>query len=186
MVSFVIVLFFAVTGLTLNHADWFAHQQRTAQFKGQVALPWVKPAAETLAEEAAAATVAKLEIVEFLRQQHGIKGALGDFRVDETQCAVSFKGPGYSADTFINRATGEYELTETRMGLVAVINDLHKGRDSGRAWSWVIDLSAGLMTVVSLTGLVLLLYIKRRRLSGLLSAVAGSVICYLVYHFFVP
>jgi len=29
----------------------------------------------------------------------------------------------------------DYELTETRNGLIAAINDLHKGRDTGRAWS---------------------------------------------------
>ena len=43
---------------------------------------------------------------------------------------------------------------------MAVINDLHKGRDTGPAWAAVIDVSAGLMVVISLTGLVLLFYIK--------------------------
>jgi len=43
------------------------------------------------------------------------------------QIAINFKGPGYTADTFIDRATGSYEITETRMGWGAVINDLHKG-----------------------------------------------------------
>lgn len=68
------------------------------------------------------------------------------------QCEVSFKGPGYSADAFIDRATGKYELTENRMGLVAILNDLHKGRDSGKPWAVVIDISAILLTLVSLTG----------------------------------
>jgi len=40
---------------------------------------------------------------------------------------------------FLDRATGAYDLTEPRMGFVALMNDLHKGRDSGRVWSWVID-----------------------------------------------
>jgi len=47
--------------------------------------------------------------------------------------------PGYTADVFLDRATGTYDSTETRMGFVALMNDLHKGRDSGRVWSWVID-----------------------------------------------
>ena len=59
--------------------------------------------------------------------------------------------------------TGHYRLTESSHGLVAVLNDLHKGRDTGTAWSVVIDVSAVLMTFISLTGLVLLLYLKRRR-----------------------
>ena len=104
--------------------------------------------------------VAKLEVVEHLRKTHAIRGALAEFRVDDTECTVSFKGPGYSADTFIDRDSGEYTMTELDHGLIALINDLHKGRDTGAVWSWVIDLSAGLMTIISLTGLVLLFYLK--------------------------
>src|SRR5438105_15615262 len=103
MASFAILLFFAVTGLTPNHAECLIAQPRTAQLKGKVEINWVK---------AADAAVDKLAIIEHLRQAHGIKGALSDFRLDESPPAVSFKGPGYAADAFINRGTGEYELTE--------------------------------------------------------------------------
>jgi hypothetical protein len=70
-------------------------------------------------------------------------------------------------------------------GFVGVINDLHKGRDTGSVWSVVIDVSAVLMTIVSLTGFLLLLYIKRKRLSGLLVALAGLLIAYLMYAFWI-
>jgi uncharacterized protein len=177
MASFAILLFFAVTGLTLNHAERFSARARIAQIKGKVEINWIK------AEDAA---VDKLAIVEHLRQAHGIKGALSDFRLDESEAAVSFKGPGYAADAFINRETGEYELTETRSGLVAALNDLHKGRDTGREWSWLIDASAALMTLVSLTGLVLIWFVKRRRLNGLVLAGVCGVACYLIYLFLIP
>ncbi len=177
MASFAILLFFAVTGLTLNHAERFSAAPRIAQHKGRVELNWVK---------AADAAVDKLAVVEHLRQAHGIKGALSDFRLDESQASVSFKGPGYAADFFISRETGEYELTETRSGLVAALNDLHKGRDTGHAWSWLIDASAILMTLVSLTGLVLIWFVKRRRSSGLMLACVCAVACYLIYLFLIP
>lgn len=177
MASFAILLFFAVTGLTLNHAERFSATPRIAQLKGKVELNWVK---------AADASVDKLAVVEHLRQAHGVKGALSDFRLDESQASVSFKGPGYAADAFINRETGEYELTETRSGLVAALNDLHKGRDTGQAWSWLIDASAILMTLVSLTGLVLIWFVKRRRSSGLMLAGLCALFCYLIYLFLIP
>lgn len=173
MVSFAIVFFFAVTGLTVNHTEWFADQQRTAQLKGAVELKWVKTDADD--------KVAKLEIVEQLRRTHNIKAALSEFRIEESQCAVSFKGPGYSADAFINRESGEYEVTENRMGFVAVLNDLHKGRDTGRAWSRLIDVSAIFMTLVSVTGMALIFFLKRRRVSGLISALLGALACLWVY-----
>jgi hypothetical protein len=174
MASFGILFFFAVTGLTLNHADWFARQQRTVLVRGSMDPKYF------------ANGVAKLDVVERLRNTHGIHGALKDFRVEDTDCSIAFKGPGYSADVLIDRATGRYELTETRMGFFAVLNDLHKGRDTGGAWAWIIDLSAVLMTLVSLTGLLLIFFLQKKRLSGLLAAGAGAVLCYLAYVAWVP
>jgi hypothetical protein len=174
MVSFGILFFFAVTGFTLNHADWFAKQQRTTQIRAAMDPKYLGK------------DVAKLEIVEHLRSVHGIHGAVKDFRVEDTDCTVAFKGPGYSADVLIDRATGRYELTETRLGFFAVINDLHKGRDSGSAWAVVIDVSAVLMTLVSLTGMLLIFFLQKKRFSGLLAAAAGIVLCYLAYLAWVP
>jgi hypothetical protein len=174
MASFGILFFFAVTGLTLNHADWFAKQQHTSQFRGIMNRKY-------LTKE-----VAKLDVVEHLRSRHGIRGAVRDFRVEDTDCSVAFKGPGYAADVLIDRATGRYELTETRMGVFAVLNDLHKGRDTGTAWAWVVDLSAVLMTLVSLSGLLLIFFLQKKRLSGLLAAGVGAVLCYLAYLAWVP
>jgi hypothetical protein len=174
MVSFAITFFFAVTGLTLNHQQWFAKQQRTMQYKGQIDPRWLQ------------GDVAKLEIVEYLRSHHKISPAVSDFRADDGQVSVSFKGPGYEAAVFIDRQTGAYDVTETRMGFAAMLNDLHKGRDSGRAWSWVIDASAVFMTFVSLSGIVLILFLQKRRFSGLMAGTAGVVLCSIIYILWVP
>ena len=96
-----------------------------------------------------------------------------------------FKGPGYEADATIDRETGKYDLTVSRFSLVAVMNDLHKGRDTGRKWSAVIDFSAVLMTLVSLTGLTLIFFLNKRRFSGLLLVAFGALLCYLVYSLWV-
>lgn len=174
MCSFAILFFFAITGFTLNHQDWFAKQERTVQTRG------------AMDEKYLGKDVAKLEIVETLRKAHGIRGAVSDFRMEDTDVSVDFKGPGYEADVLIDRATGHYELTESRMGLVGVLNDLHKGRDSGTAWARVIDIAAILMTLVSLTGMLLMYFIQKKRFSGFLAAAAGALLCYLAYLALVP
>jgi hypothetical protein len=174
MVSFAIVFFFAVTGLTLNHQQWFAKQQKTVQYKGQIDRHWLE------------GNTAKLEIVEFLRSHHKIAGAVKDFRVDDGQVSVSFNGPGYEATAFMDRQTGAYDVTETRMGLAAVLNDLHKGRDTGKAWSWLIDASAVFMTFVSVSGIVLILFLRKRRFSGLIACAVGAVLCYIIYMLWTP
>ena len=174
MVSFAVVLFFAVTGLTLNHAEFFQGTPRTARYEGVVA------------NSLLGAQPDKLGIVEFLRSSHGIKGAVADFRIEDDQVEVSFKGPGYQADTFIQRGSGKYELVEVRSGFVAVMNDLHKGRDTGTKWAWVIDVSAVLLVLVSLSGLVLIWFVYKRRVSGLILAVAGGFVCWILYRAYVP
>jgi hypothetical protein len=178
MVSFAVVLFFAVTGLTLNHPTWFAGQVRETHFTGTMPAAWLRPAngrdPDTLA------------IVEKLRMAHGIHGAVSDLRVEEDQISFSFKGPGYEADVFIDRNRDTYEVVETDNGVVAVLNDLHKGRDTGPRWAWVIDASAVLLTLVSLTGLLLLFFVYKRRVSGLVLAAAGALVCWLMYYRFVP
>jgi hypothetical protein len=173
MISFAVVFFFAITGLTLNHADRFGDEVRTKEDKGQIDSNWVRPK-DT-------AKIARLQIVEYFRSTYRITAAVSEFRIDDEQCTVSFKGPGYAADVFINRQSGTFDLTQTSAGFVGLINDLHKGRDTGHGWSVFIDLSALFLTLVSLTGITLMLYMKKKRLSGLIVAAVGSLLAYLVY-----
>jgi hypothetical protein len=175
MFSFVIVLFFAVTGLTLNHLDWFPEKETLEEVDGKLNPTWVNGTDTTL--------VKKMEIVELFRAKYGVNGLLNDFRIDETEVSVSFQGPGYTADVFIDRTKGTFHLTERSLGFVAWINDLHKGRDTGQGWKWVIDFSAIFMSLISLTGIILLLYLKKKRLNGIIWLVAGVALVVLLYFF---
>ncbi|RZK43928.1 MAG: peptidase [Pedobacter sp.] len=179
MLSFAIVLFFSFTGLTLNHPSWLGgDKQVVVKSKGKLNEKWVN--------DADTSKVAKFEIAEFLRKTHQVKGTVSEVRVDDYEVSFSFKGPAYSCDVFIDREDGRYELSEIKMGAVAVMNDLHKGRDSGTGWSWLIDISAAFLILVSLTGLILLCFIKKKRMAGISIAFVGLVICYLIYYLLVP
>jgi hypothetical protein len=177
MVSFAIVFFFAVTGLTLNHADMFQGRIHAITEKGKMNAAWTNSTDTN--------RIDKLHIVEYLRETHGIRAAVGDLWIDDNQIRVPFRAPGFAADAFINRDNATYELTSTSAGFVGFINDLHKGRDTGPAWPMVIDIAAVSLTLVSLTGMVLLLYLKKKRLSGLLIAALGLLLAYIVYKIFI-
>jgi uncharacterized protein len=174
MFSFAALLFFAITGITLNHTSWIEGQQRVDQLDGQLTLAWVERAA----------TVDKLQIVEYLRSTHGIKARVNDFLIGDDECSISFKGPGYAADAFVDRTTGSYELTITKSGAVAIMNDLHKGRDTGSVWAWLIDISAVLMILVSLSGFLMIFFLKNKRLNGLLLSAAGAIVIVVIYYLF--
>jgi hypothetical protein len=178
MASLALVLFFAITGVTLNHQDWFANQQATVERHGTINPSWLRTAALE--------GVDKLQVVESLRSAGGLRGALSDFRIDDGQCEVVFKGPGYEASALVDRTTGRFDVTESRMGFAAVINDLHKGRDTGSVWKAAIDVSALLLAFISLTGLILLYFVHKYRLAGIILFGAGALTSYLIYAVWVP
>jgi uncharacterized protein len=175
MFSFASLLFFAVTGITLNHTSWIEGQQKVEQIDGQLTTAWVSMDSTV---------VDKLEIVEYFRNTYTIKAKLTDIITDESECSVSFKGPGFAADAFIDRVTGNYELTITRSGAIAILNDLHKGRDTGTAWAWLIDISAVLMILVSLTGFLMIFFLKKKMVSGLILTALGTAILFILYYLF--
>lgn len=174
MISFAILLFFAATGLMLNHQDWFDKQQHTIVYKGTMDRAWLGK------------DVAQLRIVERLRQAHGITATVGEFQIDDGQISINFRAPGYSAEVRVDRPTGSYDVTETRAGWAAVMNDLHKGRDAGQLWGKLIDAAAVLMMVVAASGLALILFLAKWRKSGLILLGAGALVSYLIYVAFVP
>jgi len=174
--SFTALLFFAVTGITLNHPSWMDGQQKVDQVKGNVAVNWVHPDSSRVKE---------LMVVEYLRNRYHINAPLSDFLVQETECSISFKGPGYAAEGIIDRVTGGFELTIARSGLIAILNDLHKGRDSGTTWARFIDISAILMSLVSLTGFLMIFFLKKKRFSGLLITAIGAILMVIIYFVFV-
>jgi len=176
MVSFAIILFFAVTGFTLNHVDQLSTEPKVLQASGDMPHQWLKPAT---------GDPDKIAIVDHLRQTNHLRGEVSDYRVDDQQIAVSFKGPGYSADAFIDRATNHYDITETSSAMLDVINDLHRGRNTGKAWSIVVDASAILLTLVSLTGLLLIFFVYKKRTAGLVLVALGALVCWIVYAHFI-
>lgn len=179
MLSFASLMFFAFTGITLNHPTWLGgSHQSILDEQGQ--LP------DGLTDVVGGSGVDKLAVAEWIRHTHSLKGRVAEFEVDEFECMLVFKGPGYSADVFVDRERGTYMLTETKTGLIAVLNDLHKGRDSGPGWAWLIDVSAVVMMIMSASGFGLLLYLKKRRMSGVVTAVLGTIALFAVWAVAVP
>lgn len=194
MLGLAVTLFFSATGITLNHPDLFGEVERNEVAEGEVNPAWVTfhdapenpaPAADSPPADPLAG-VAKLEIVEHLRSRYGVRGTMAEFGGEDRECFVNFKGPGYSADATIDRRTGKLRLSTTRFGLVAILNDLHKGRDSGPAWSLLVDVSAAGLCFISLTGLGLIFFLKFRRTAGIAIALLGTLAVFLLYFAAVP
>ncbi len=164
LVSLLVVLFFAATGVTLNHPDWLA-DERTEEVKGALPPQWKT-----------AKGIDWLVVSEFLRSKYGVHGSVVDRTEDDREAALAYRAPGYSANAFINVSDGTYRLATSYQGAIGVLNDLHRGRDSGSTWVWLIDIAGGFLIVLSLTGLSLLFYLKKVRLTGLVTLAAGGTL----------
>ena len=169
MLSFLAILFFAITGITLNHPEWTLGATETLEERtGELPPAWLS------GDDAD-----WLRVAEHFRSEHGVRGAVADYRVDEFEGSIAFRSPGYFADAFIDPETGRYDLTIVQLGAVGVLNELHRGTEADGVWGWVIDVSGVLLTLLALSGLGILVFLKRFRTMGLLVMLGGCVVVLL-------
>ncbi|MFA5596907.1 MAG: PepSY-associated TM helix domain-containing protein [Pusillimonas sp.] len=176
-VSLAGLILFAVTGITLNNAQLFegspvtTHHDITlpadihqglhawAHADDSVTGPVNNPAntdASGTATPQAITTSLPSDLEHWLDQALGIRIAGRPAEVSTDEIYVSLPEPGGDAWLAIDLSSGVLEYERIHRGLVAYLNDLHKGRHSGRVWSWFIDLLAIACVVFAITGLFLL------------------------------
>jgi hypothetical protein len=165
MICMLIVAFFALTGLTLNHPTWSLGGTSTATEHGTV------PAGSI-----ANGAVDYLAISEYARTTFGVSGHVKSYGTQGDTGSIEFAAPGYSASVTFSLTDGSLTVTTTQNDLLAVLNDVHKGRDTDSSWRWVIDASAVLLLVVTLTGMGIQVLQRKRRRSALLTAGALAVV----------
>lgn len=150
------MLLFAVTGITLNHSGAIESrpqvETRSAGLPQALLLALREQAGRMEGEEAALPPAAERWLAEVLDVRPA--GRAAEWAEDEVYLALP--RPGGDAWLRLDLQSGEAEYELTDRGLIAWLNDLHKGRNSGAAWSLFIDLFALACVVFSITGLLIL------------------------------
>lgn len=160
-VSLAGLIVFAATGLTLNNAAWIeaAPQIQTASATMPVQIR------EGLAQPDEQLKHAPLpaQAEQWLDNALGIRiyGRAAEYSTDEVY--VGLPEPGADAWLTIDLADGHVQYERSWRGWVAYFNDLHKGRHTGTAWSWFIDLLAIACLIFALTGLFLMKMLAAKR-----------------------
>ena len=161
------MLLFAVTGFTLNHAGQIEAKPKVETREAQLPADFLEKLQQAQKQSAQAASkdvvALPADIEGWLAQQ--IKVSAKGFAVEwsEEEAYVPLPRPGGDAWLRVDMKDGAVEYETTNRGWISYLNDLHKGRHAGAAWSLFIDLFAIGCLVFCITGLLILKMHAQRR-----------------------
>jgi len=159
--AFIALLFFAVTGIFLNHPEWF------------------KAKTPTLNESSLTLTPAQLQVVrdaerpaealhKIVAEHAALYGEYKNGEVAAGQVFVRLQGARGSSDIRATLDDGSVAITTERATTIALLNALHRGELTGATWRAVIDIAAGVLIVLSLVGYLIFLSMNSRLKTALL------------------
>lgn len=171
----VAMLLFSVTGLTLNHAEDIPATPRVTHH--ELTLP---PALRAALASASAPADGRgpmpPQLADWLKQSLGVSVGDREAEWSAAELYLAMPRPGGDAWVRIARDTGAVEHEDTDQGVIALLNDLHKGRHAGAVWHGLLDVLALACLVFTVTGLLLLkLHAGHRRATWPL-VVSGLVV----------
>ncbi|HEU4779653.1 MAG TPA: PepSY-associated TM helix domain-containing protein [Steroidobacteraceae bacterium] len=169
-ICFAALTLFTVTGITLNHASAIGAEPSVSSGGAQIP-ERLRTLLEASAPESSAPPA---DIASWAEDEFKISLADATVEWSEEELYLSAPGPGRDAWVSIDRASGETKFEATDRGWIAYFNDLHKGRNTGIAWTIFIDVVAVAILFFSLTGLVLL-WIQARQRTSTWPLVGGGI-----------
>jgi hypothetical protein len=177
--AFLALIFFSATGILLNHPEWFENY-RPAEHQATFTLTPAELAAARASQDPgralAAASASKARL----------NGAYASGDMDGRNMLVRLEGPKGSSDLTIDLATGKVDARITQTNLASIIQDLHRGKNVGAAWRWVIDLSAWLILALAVIGYILFFSLRFRLKTSLILTGASLVVLIGIAWMFVP
>ena len=150
------MILFSVTGITLNHASQIEAKptivRKQAEAPPAVTAELKKLAADLDGEKAPLPDAAEA----WLRETWSVKAGGRSAEWSSDEIYLPMPKAGGDAWVRIGLEDGAAEFENTDRGWISWLNDVHKGRNTGAAWNWFIDIFAGACLVFCLTGLLIL------------------------------
>ncbi|WP_460226682.1 PepSY-associated TM helix domain-containing protein [Aurantivibrio infirmus] len=188
---FTLLILFCITGVVLNHLDWLDGTSTDGDTEFSIpANILLKISNSESYKSGDGLELIDIPLQDFqsiLAAEFNLKSASSiDYDSDMKELIFDYQIPGGYAAAIVD-LNENLILLEYRQGSSwSIMSDLHKGRHSGKAWSWVIDVSAILMIFFSITGILILFQNKKHRFRAMLFVIVGSITPLLIYFFWVP
>jgi len=178
-------LLFAITGVTLNHADAVEAQPIKQVVEQQLPRPVLADLSarqqQLLSGQSIVEGLLPSSFTAWYQQQTGLSLARSQLaQWDEYEVYVGMPRAGGDRWFRVDLETGEFYQEDLDRGWVAYLNDLHKGRNTGFGWILMLDLLAVIMGIFAITGLILLKRYAKGRKSTWPLVVAGLIVPWLV------
>lgn len=174
---FSLMIFFCITGITLNHLDWVSQSKEPEVWQDQIPAEVLEDFKQPISES----------LLDWLSAQHSLATPTNIEWDEETkEVMLDYAHPAGFAFVIVDSTTGNYSIDYQKGSIWLIANDLHKGRHAGAVWSWLLDLSAVFMVLFSVTGLILLWQNRPKRKLGIVLTLAGTLTPILLFFVFVP
>jgi uncharacterized protein len=174
--AFVALLFFAITGILLNHPRWFA-----ANHSPEPPVKLTLTAAQ-LQELRASQTPAET-LATMVAAQTTLYGTYKDGAAAMDQIFARLRGARGTSDIRANLKDGSVVVTLERATTVGVLNALHRGEQAGSSWRLFIDIAAAVLIALSLVGYAIFLSMSTRLKTALVItglSVLGMVMLFVI------
>lgn len=178
-VAFVALIFFSLTGIFLNHPEWFAGEG-AGPIERSLKIP-----NQSLVEALKQPDIPRV-LAQSLAHLTKLRGAFQAGEIEDNRALIRMSGASGSSDITVNLETGEATIVIERAKLITIINELHRGTNSGRVWRVLIDVVAVLTLVISLIGYIIVFSLKVRLKNALLLTGFSMLLLVGLFVFFVP
>jgi hypothetical protein len=177
--AFLALMFFAVTGITLNHPEWFPTSGGD-----------IPPATVRLPPESIRAALAAKDppraLAQAVEENAKVAGAYHSGDLIDQDALLRWEGVRGSTEAEVDLSTGDARITGERAPTFTLLGDLHKGKNSGAPWKWVIDIAAAVIAALSIVGYVLFFSLRFRLRTSLILTAASLVVLVGAYALLVP
>lgn len=174
--AFLILLFFAITGILLNHPGWFSAEQPRSP---PVALTLTPPQLQALRSAKAPAQA----LTAIVAKQTPLYGEYEDGDAGGDQISVRLRGTRGTSNILANTQDGSVMVISVKATTAGLFNALHRGEHAGTAWRAFIDAAAAVLIVLSLVGYAIFFSMINKRLRLALVITSVSVIALVTFFF---
>lgn len=150
------MLLFSITGFTLNHASWIGAKPEVTTQTAELPDALLAQLRQTWESEGNEKAALPAPVTEWLSESLAVRVDGRETEWSDDEIYVSLPRPGGDAWLTLNLEDGAITHELTNRGWLSYFNDLHKGRNTGSAWSLFIDVFALAALIFAVTGLLLL------------------------------